>query len=222
MVDNVKASEESVTIEGPVGQLQSLVMALTADRSVVTIVCHPHPLFGGTMNNKVVHTLVRARRYLGHGVVRFNFRGVGASEGQYDEGQGEQQDLLAVCRWVQQQWQPQHIALAGFSFGAYVAAATCHQACEAGFPINHLLLVAPAVENYSFDQLLQFQPPMGLIYGDADEVVEPTAIKHWFESVTSAKQQFCLPGASHFFHGRLTELKQIVQQQTKWHNRPPG
>ena len=167
---------------------------------------------GGTMDNKVVHTVARARRDNGHRVVRFNFRSVAGSEGEFDHGIGESDDLLAVIDWVRRVRPADRIWLAGFSFGSFVAARTCAKALELGAPIDHLLLIAPAVVNYDFDQLRAFPVPLQLIYGDADEVVDPLEIRRWYDQVRSEKSVHCLEGAGHFFHGRLTELKTLLAE----------
>ncbi|MBA55789.1 MAG: alpha/beta hydrolase [Pseudomonadales bacterium] len=208
--------ESPLFIDGPVGALQAVATCpqnAAESGGNVSIVCHPHSLMGGTMNNKVVHTVARARRDLGHRVVRFNFRGVEKSEGEYDHGLGEQEDLLAVIDWVRSVRPLDRIWLAGFSFGSFVSAAACGRATERGDPIDHLLLIAPAVVNYAFEKFIAFPCPMAMIYGDEDEVVDSTEIRRWYETVTGPKQVFCLEGAGHFFHGRLTEVKQIVQEQ---------
>lgn len=209
------AGESPITLQGPQGNLQAITTCSKKAEETgtnVTIVCHPHSLMGGTMNNKVVHTVARARRDLGHRVVRFNFRGVEKSEGAYSDGVGEQDDLLAVIDWVRQVRPDDRIHLAGFSFGAYVSAATCQRALERGDPIGHLLLIAPAVENYPFQALRAFGCPLQVIYGDSDEVVDSTAMARWAESVQSAREIECLAGAGHFFHGRLTDVKHILEQ----------
>ena len=207
--------ESKIMIPGPEGDLQAITTCPEhADnhKGNVTIVCHPHSLMGGTMNNKVVHTVARARRDLGHRVVRFNFRGVEKSEGAYAEGIGEQADLLAVIDWVRSQRPNDDIHLAGFSFGAFVPASTCQQAVGRGDPICDLLLIAPAVVNYPFDTLLQFPSPLTMIYGDADEVVDSNEIRAWGEKVESQKSIHCLNDAGHFFHGRLVEVKDLLLQ----------
>lgn len=205
--------ETPVFIPGPQGNLQAITTcpeSAANHRGNVTIVCHPHSLMGGTMNNKVVHTVARARRDLGHRVVRFNFRGVEKSEGEYAEGIGEQDDLLAVIDWVRQERPDDRICLAGFSFGAFVSASACGRAVERGDPIEDLLLIAPAVVNYDFDQITLFPCPLTLIYGDADEVVDSNAIQAWFDRVRTPKTVHCLSEAGHFFHGRLVEVKQLL------------
>lgn len=214
--------ETRLFIPGPEGQLQAIVTpakkvvtdeSLNAanGRETVAIVCHPHSLMGGTMNNKVVHTVARTHRDAGHHVVRFNFRGVEQSEGEYADGVGERQDLLAVMAWVAEQAPGAQIYLAGFSFGSFVAASTLRLALGAGYPVKHLLLIAPAVENYPFGSLTEFAVPMVMIYGDKDEVVDATKIAQWYETVGTEKQMACLSEAGHFFHGRLPELKSKIE-----------
>lgn len=212
-MDQFPTEEQRVHLQGPAGELQAVLTPpnpAVNEAGIVSIVCHPHSLMGGTMDNKVVHTVARARRDCGHRVVRFNFRGVAGSAGEFDHGIGESDDLLAVVDWVRRVRPDDRIWLAGFSFGSFVAARTCARALEAGAPVDHLLLIAPAVVNYSFDALQSFPVPLQLIYGDADEVVDPEAIQHWFDQVSSTKSVTCLPGAGHFFHGRLTEVKDSV------------
>ena len=213
--------ETRLFIPGPAGQLQAIATPgrksgdkppkpAANDAQQVAIVCHPHSLMGGTMNNKVVHTIAQTHRDQGHHVVRFNFRGVEQSEGEYAGGIGESDDLLAVMEWVKSCFPAAKIWLAGFSFGAFVAARTLSMALAKGYQVQHLLLVAPAVENYPFTDLTEFAVPMTVIYGDQDEVVDCSEIVAWFDSVATEKQVACLAGAGHFFHGRLTELKSTV------------
>ncbi len=207
--------ESRFFIDGVCGQLQASTMTPSnAPRDgkpgVVAVVCHPHPLMGGTMNNKVVHTIARCHRDLGHRVIRFNFRGVEKSEGEYAEGIGEADDLMAVLSWLKSVRPADRIVLAGFSFGSYVAARTLQLALKDGYPVVSLLLVAPAVVNYDFENFIAFDVPLGVIWGDSDEVVDPSSICQWFDSVTTEKQKVVLQGAGHFFHGQLTELKGLV------------
>ena len=215
--------ETPLFIPGPQGQLQAIATPAKLvggenpetsrnNRESVAIVCHPHSLMGGTMNNKVVHTIARAHRDAGHHVLRFNFRGVEQSEGEYADGIGESHDILAVLSWVESHFPEADIWLAGFSFGSFVAARTLQIALEEGYHVKHLLLVAPAVENYAFDALTSFGVPMVMIYGDQDEVVAANKIAEWFEVVTTEKAAECLEGAGHFFHGRLTDLKSCVEK----------
>ena len=215
-MDHFPEGESALIIPGPEGDLEALTTGPKSDPDGpgnVTIACHPHSLMGGTMNNKVVHTVARARRDMGHRVIRFNFRGVEKSQGAFANGVGEQEDLLAVIDWVRQVRPDDNIYLSGFSFGSYVAAAGCLRAVKRGDAIRHLLLIAPAVENFAFDILNRFPCPLSVVYGDADEVVSSEAMAQWAGNVQSPKQIYCLPGAGHFFHGRLTEVKSILSNE---------
>ena len=199
----------------------------------VAIVCHPHPLYGGAMDNKVVHTLCRAYRDLGIHAVRFNFRGVGQSEGEYDEGKGEQEDLALVLQWAHKLEPDLPVLLAGFSFGAYVAASYVSQAVgnadeksrvdDNYLPVKHLVLVAPPVHHFGLDSIKSFSCPLVIIQGLDDEVVPADKVVNWAESVRviipasdersikiQPPQLITLEQTSHFFHGKLNELKTCV------------
>lgn len=205
-------------IEGECGKLQVATMCPEGapkqidESGIVAVVCHPHPLMGGTMNNKVVHTVARCYRDLGCRVVRFNFRGVEKSDGEYAGGVGESGDLMSILAWVRTVRPNDQVVLAGFSFGSYVVARSVQPALKNGFAVVSMLLVAPAVVNYDFDNFTSFDVPLGVVVGDSDDVVDPDAIYRWFDSVTSKKKKEILEGAGHFFHGQLTELKSLVAQ----------
>ena len=159
------------------------------------------------MDNKVVTTTARAMRDLNVTAVRFNFRGVGKSEGSFDQGKGETEDLSAVLQWVQKTSPGAAIWLAGFSFGAYVA-----YKATAKFPVARCVLIAPPVTNFAFDSLPVPQIPWCVIQGDKDEVIAPEAVFNWVKSLQPPPRLVVLEGASHFFHGRLVELREILQQ----------
>ena len=191
-------------IVAPAGSLQ--VQPIWQDSDTLVVICHPHPLFGGTMHNKVVTTLARFWRRQGHSVLMFNFRGVGKSTGQHDDGVGEIEDLRCVLQWAVTQTQANHLILAGFSFGAYIAAAGADQFCAwqiAHLTLQQLILVAPAVENYPMDDL-QLPRQTRVIIGDQDDVVSPQAMMTWAK--TRALDLVVLPDAGHFFHGHLNDL----------------
>lgn len=193
-----------VQIPAPAGSLQ--VRPIWQDSDTLVLICHPHPLFGGTMDNKVVTTLARFWRRQGHSVVMFNFRGVGNSTGRHDDGRGEIDDVHTVLEWVQSQCSAKQLILAGFSFGAYIAAASADRFSSwrfARLQLQQLILVAPAVENYPM-QDLQLPKQTRVIIGDQDEVVLPAAMKAWAQ--TYLLDLVVLPDASHFFHGRLNDL----------------
>lgn len=196
--------EVALRIPGPAGLLEARWAAREGATSEAAIVCHPHPLHGGTMNNKVVSTLARTFRDAGLSVLVFNFRGTGASEGVHDHGRGEVDDLLAVMAWLQAQG-VSRLHLAGFSFGSWVCAAAASR-LPAGLTLVQLVLVAPPVHYEGFAAL---HPPPGtlVLMGDQDEVVDPEAMRSWAESRHPACLLTVFSGAGHFFHGRLTDLR---------------
>jgi len=194
----------SVFVDGPVGRLQCVVEASVsaATDAPLAVVCHPHPLHGGSLDNKVAQTLARAFVALGYRTVRFNFRGVGESDGAWDEGRGEVDDALAVVSAFRAAQQP--MAVAGFSFGAYVAS---QLASRIGEPpaLQRLVLVGPAVDTFAMAGV-----PAGtlIVQGQSDDVVPLDSVLRWAQSQSLAVT--VLPGAGHFFHGQLGLLKQIV------------
>lgn len=197
------------TIPGPSGALE-IQLDEAPDRQPgdpVAVICHPHPLFGGTLTNKVVHMIARTFKGMGITTLRFNFRGVGRSEGSYDEGRGEQDDLLAAVAWMRQQYPQAPLWLGGFSFGSAIALA-CWQRAAA----ERLLLVAPPVEHDYFPQTPVNDIPWMVIMGGADEVVSPNSVSRWVSAQPHAPKYCYLDGASHFFHGRLIDLRESLQQ----------
>lgn len=199
------SKEMKLFIAGPVGRLEAEWMSSDSRAGVAAVVCHPHPLHGGSMENKVVTTLTRTWRDAGFATLRFNFRGVGDSEGEHAHGVGEVEDLLAVLQWLKDEKGVGQVALAGFSFGAWVAASAV--AClPAGLRLLQLALVAPPVQ-YSGFAGLDLPPGTVVMQGEEDEVVEPTAVYGWAESRPHPPELVRFVGCGHFFHGRLTVLK---------------
>lgn len=194
-------------IPGPAGSLQVLAEFPSAsdDGAVIAIVCHPHPLHGGTLSNKVVHQLARAFRGLGAISIRFNFRGVGESDGQYDEGRGELDDLLTVVAWAKDRWPNHGLWLAGFSFGGLIALKGARQLSP-----DWLVTVAPAINYFPTDALQERDFPWLLVHGDHDEIVPTETLLGWFRGLEHQPRLELLEGAGHFFHGRLNELKQVI------------
>jgi alpha/beta superfamily hydrolase len=198
---------EALTIRGPAGQIEALLEEPTDARpDHVAVLCHPHPQFQGTMLNKVVHTLSRAMNSLGVPVLRFNFRGVGASEGEYAEGRGETEDTLAVADRALERYPGADLYLLGFSFGAMVAARAALTAEPA-----QLVTVAPAVSRLA-GLLEGRQPacPWLIVQGDADEVVACDDVVNWVNQLEPGPELVVLPDVGHFFHGRLTLLRETV------------
>ena len=195
-------TQSTQLITGPAGQLEIQVgEPIGESRSAWGIICHPHPLHGGTMHNKVVTTLAKTFQGLGVLTVRFNFRGVGQSTGEFDQGRGEVEDLLAVIDWVQQERPQQEIWLAGFSFGAYIAARVAMQ-----LPISKLVTVAPPVEHFPLPSWPPITCPWIVVQGELDEIVPAKKVFAWAESRNPQPLILRFPQASHFFHGLLGEL----------------
>jgi alpha/beta superfamily hydrolase len=196
-----------IFIQGPAGKLEAIIEAGSADTSypVTFIMCHPHPLQQGTMHNKVVTTTCKAFQQLGVGTIRFNYRGVGLSEGNYGEGIGEIADLLAVVEWLKQQSPGHAIWLGGFSFGGYVAYSAANE-----IGAKQLLSIAPGVTR--FPVLTKQEPamPWVIIQGEADEIIEPEAVYSWASQHEAHYELIKLPEVGHFFHGRLVELRQLL------------
>ena len=188
------------SIPGAAGNLEGLVHLPDAAPRAIAVVAHPLPTMGGTMENKVVTTLAKTFAQLGFVALRFNFRGVGGSEGEFDEGDGEVEDVLAVVRYARQEYGDLPLVLSGFSFGGYVQARAAQQLHP-----QRLVLVAPAVGRFAMPHVPH---DTLLIHGEQDEVVPLEDVLHW------ARPQHLpivvLPEAGHFFHGRLNQIKQIV------------
>jgi alpha/beta superfamily hydrolase len=191
-------------IPGAVGELELLTACPPAGhaRPATAVICHPHPLHGGSMQNKVVHTLARGFGELGLRSVRFNFRGVGRSGGEYDHGVGEVEDLLAVLAWVRARRPQDRIWLAGFSFGSYVALQA-----SVRVDADQLVLVAPPVNLYDFTALAIPSYPLLVIQGGADEVVPAAQVRDWVGLLAPPPRLIYLEGVSHFFHARLNDLR---------------
>ena len=202
-------------IAGPAGRLEALVEEPTPDAApprLAAVVCHPHPLFGGTLQNKVVHTVARTLRAGGAATLRFNFRGVGASEGVHDGGVGETADALAAVAAARARWPGLPLVLAGFSFGAVVAI----RAAAAADPA-WLITVAPAVDRVDPGAAPLPDCDWLIVHGDADEVVAPGAVLNWQARWAPHARLRMLVGVGHFFHGRLHELQDCIREE--W---PPG
>ena len=197
---------ERLEISGPAGALEAIAHeAEGVAQPLYGIVCHPHPLFGGTMDNKVVYTVARALQTSGIATLRFNFRGVGASAGTYDEGAGETQDAAAVADFGAARWPNRRLILAGFSFGAFVALrlALARDAAR-------LITVAPPVGRFDFSELHAPACPWLVVQGDVDDVVDPNAVIAWVTRQNPAPELRVVPGVGHFFHGHLAELRDAV------------
>lgn len=207
------AKETPLMVPGPSGQLQAVlhqgdVAGRFAAHNWLVILCHPHPVHGGTMDNKVVTTLMRSYRDVGIHVMRFNFRGVGDSEGVFDHAIGEQDDLRAVVAWVKQALPDAGLLLAGFSFGSSIAAQVSYEISG----LHHLTLVAPPVERYPYARDNRFPCATCVIQGDRDERVIAQGVYDWVAGLQGDVELLRYPEAGHFFHGYLTALKTDLTQ----------
>ncbi len=208
MIDNIY--KNTAAIAGPAGNLEVVIASPTREVvPAVGIICHPHPLYGGAMHNKVVTTLARTFYELGLWSIRFNFRGVGKSTGTYANGEGETEDLLAVMHWAREHFPAHKIWLAGFSFGAYVAMQGARREAE---NVSCLITVAPAVNHIDFPDRADIRCPWILVMGEADEIVPLQAVKHWVEKQPAITKSIYFPGASHFFHGHLMQLRERLKE----------
>ena len=205
---------ERIVIAGPAGDLQGVIEdprdALAPAPRAFAVLCHPHPLHGGTMDNKVVTTLARSLHELAMPTIRFNFRGVGESAGAFDEGRGETDDALAAVAIGRQRWPDAALWLGGFSFGGLVAlrAATS----PGGDTLARLITIAPAFTRYYDSPAAVPVPrcPWLLIQGDADEVIAAADVIAWARALSPAPTLIAMPGVGHFFHGHLNALREAI------------
>jgi len=201
----MNSSTVRTRVEGPAGDLECAIDTPAGAPRGVAVVCHPHPQHGGTLDNKVAQTLARAFVQLGWRSVRFNFRGVGASQGAWDEGVGEVDDALAVIAAHRDPATP--LMLAGFSFGAYVATQAASRLADDSKP-QRLVLVGPSTEK---QQMATVPADTLVIHGESDEVVPLSATLAWARPQNLPVIVF--PGVGHFFHGQLALLKTVIVQE---------
>jgi len=193
-------NSQKLLIDGPAGQLEMVIADPGESRRGYAIIAHPHPLHGGTLDNKVVQTLAKAFQGLGYATLRFNFRGVGESDGVFDDGRGELEDFLCVAEYATAQFGDVDKVFAGFSFGSFVAAA----AAKSSDP-RHLVLIAPAVGRFPVGEVGK---QTLVVHGEQDDVVLLSDVFDWARPQHLPVVVF--PGAGHFFHGALVDLKNLV------------
>jgi uncharacterized protein len=201
------SQESTFLFPGTVGDIEVLTTVPDHPQPTASvIICHPHPLYGGTMQNKVVSTLARAFQNLNLRTVRFNFRGVGKSAGVHDEGRGEAIDVIVLAQWLKTLFPTDALWLAGFSFGGFVAASAATQ-----LSVARLVSVAPQVSRFLSPKLPAVTCPWIIVQGERDEVVSPEEVYAWVETLWPRPQLIRLPNAGHFFHGQLLELRQCIE-----------
>ena len=204
---NKPPTTESLVVDGPAGRLEALLeLPHTGQVAGSAVICHPHPEHGGTMQNKVAHTLARAFVAKGFAALRFNFRGVGESEGAFDEGEGEVQDALAAVQAMRGRYGGLDLWLAGFSFGAAIAIRAAAESRADG-----LVSVAPAVSRVSGQSGPQPTCPWLIIQGDKDELVAVAETIEWVNQLEPGPELQVFPDTEHFFHGKLVQLRRSVE-----------
>ncbi len=198
-------ASEALEVPGPAGRLEALLEAPAIETpSGLGLLLHPHPLHQGTMGNKVVHTLARSFLATGNIAVRFNFRGVGRSEGSHGGGEGEQDDAVAMVAWMRREWPGLPLYLGGFSFGAMVALAAVDRIAPAA-----LVTVAPPVQRMA-DLAVRPACPWLVVQGDEDKIVDANEVIDWLNTLDPGAEFKVMTGVDHFFHGRLNELRDTV------------
>lgn len=212
----------SFALAGPAGKLECEAKPSDAEhrRQAVAVICHPLSTDGGSMHNKVVTMIERSLRESGVDTVIFNFRSVGASEGPFDNGIGESDDLAAVVAWAHRARPGATLWLAGFSFGSYV---TLRNAAR--LDAGALISIAPpaAGRGWDFSELELPSCPWLVVMGDADEIVEPQAVYDWIDGLPEARRPHLvrMEDTSHFFHRRLMDLRGAIKNAVKdWPPRP--
>lgn len=217
----MNSSTERLLIDGPAGPIELAIdrpdrqppgREPARETHALALIAHPHPLFGGTLDNKVVQTLARAFVHMGYITCRPNFRGVGKSGGVHDAGAGEAIDLLQVAEWLRGidagRWRDAPLALAGFSFGSFVQTHVAAALASAARPAERLCLVGTATSRWN---VLPVPADTVVIHGEQDDTVPLTSVFDW------ARPQnlpvIVMPGADHFFHRRLSDLKSLIVSQ---------
>lgn len=200
--------EHVLTLSGPVGDIEAcLTVPSEINQQYFAVLGHPHSLQGGSMNNKVVTTMARTFRDLGIVSLRFNFRGVGGTEGQYDEGVGESEDMLSIIADLSFLFPQARCLLAGFSFGSYV---TYRAACQSNCPL--LISIAPPVHHYDYTEFGNDPDNWLVVQGDADEVVPYQTVMDFFKQEKPQAVVETFTESGHFFHGKLIALKQRLSE----------
>ena len=207
---------KSLFIDGPAGRLEALLNAGGDNATHAAVVCHPHPLFGGTLHNKVVFHTMKALNSFGFPVLRFNFRGTGLSHGEHDNGNGEVEDVRTALGWLDAEF---HLPLifAGFSFGAAVGlkAASSDARVKAliavGTPVVPVAAEAEAPRVYTFDFLRDCVKPKLFVSGARDQFGPRAKLEALVASVAEPKKLVVIEGADHFFEGRLRELREAIE-----------
>ena len=196
-----------LVLDGPAGPLEALLQERDAhDHTLTAVVCHPHPLYGGTMHNKVAHRVASTLHGLGAAVLRFNFRGVGKSAGAHDRGEGELADALCALDFLRARYPHARRWAAGFSFGSWVASRLAAAAPD----VERLILIAPPVHTQTFSEMRTLPIPKLVVQGTGDEICKPENLERTWPEWAEPKRMVRVPGASHFFDKQLADLSEAM------------
>jgi uncharacterized protein len=211
-VNQPSTAIRSVALDGPSGRLEALLNAGTPDAAYTAVVCHPHPLYGGTLHNKVVFHAMKALNSFGFPVLRFNFRGTGLSHGEHDHGQGEVDDVRSALDWVDHEF-GRPLIFAGFSFGAAVGLRAACPDARVKAAIGLGLPVSPIDDRtYDFNFLKTCAKPKLFVSGDRDQFGTSAQLNALIDSIPQPKKLVLISGADHFFEGRLREMRETIEQ----------
>lgn len=209
---SIKSS--SLLIDGVVGDLELVIdqsasndNSNSPNKDYLAICCHPHPQFGGTLTNKVIYTAARTLASAGIVSIRFNFRGIGQSQGVYDDGIGEQQDLAKVVEWARQQYPDRDLVLVGFSFGAFISISQA-----TALNCSQLISIAPPIGRMDFSAINVPSCRWIIIQGDDDELVDYKQVEQWVSQLSTSPKLTIMSGVSHFFHRRLVDLRSEIDR----------
>lgn len=208
-MNSFPGDKQVFAISGVVGDLEVATSVGEQVKPVTCIVCHPHPQQGGTMHNKVVYTLASTVNELGIKAVRFNYRGVQNSDGEFDHGVGELEDLLCVYEWVKTVCPDDEVWLAGFSFGGFISLKGFAEIPN----VKQVISISPPAGHPYFYDIPAITSPWVLVQGEEDDVVLPNQVYDWVDSLETQKPELIkVPETGHFFHRKLTVLKQVLKE----------
>jgi len=212
---NTNAQIRSLFLEGPAGRLEALLNAGSPDATHTAVVCHPHPLYGGTLHNKVVFHTMKALNSFGFPVLRFNFRGAGLSEGEHAEGIGETEDVRTALDWMEREF-TLPLIFAGFSFGAAVGLRVACPDERVKAMIGLGTPIMPVDERpYNFDFLATSAKPKLFVSGTRDQFGPKAKLQAMVDALPEPKKLVLIEGADHIFEGRLKELREAIEQWVK-------
>ena len=207
--DEMSAGENKFFLPGAAGKIEAILHLPKEEQAgeikAIMICCHPHPVYGGTMTNKVVHTVCKTFSKLGVPSLRFNFRGIGSSDGSYDDGKGESKDLLIIAKLMQEHWPEQEIWLSGFSFGSWIATQ-----CAVELNAAQLLTIAPPIGRFDFETYALPSCPWLVLMGDADDVVDPKTVFDWIDDQERPPKLIKFADTGHFFHGQICIMSELL------------